>query len=130
MGTDWHAHTYSINLEQVEKRAYRLWEARGRLLGSEYADWCQARWELEREARSSDATGLSEELEVFARPHPSHEEIAHLAYQMWEARGRPPRSPEADWIRAECELEARAADASEPTRPMAPFGLPMGHDTS
>jgi hypothetical protein len=35
-----------------------------------------------------------------------HDEIARLAYVLWEARGRPEGSAEEDWIRAEEELIA------------------------
>ena len=35
---------------------------------------------------------------------PTHEEIAALAYQHWENRGRPIGSPEEDWLRAEQDL--------------------------
>jgi len=31
---------------------------------------------------------------------PEHEEIAKLAYQFWEERGRPEGSPYEDWFRA------------------------------
>jgi len=33
-----------------------------------------------------------------------HEFVAKLAYQLWEARGRPFGSPEVDWFRAERTL--------------------------
>ena len=33
-------------------------------------------------------------------------EIALRAYQLWEQRGCPPGSPEADWYQAEAELKA------------------------
>lgn len=35
---------------------------------------------------------------------PTHEEIAQLAYDYWEARGRPLGSPEQDWFRAEQDI--------------------------
>ena len=37
---------------------------------------------------------------------PEHEKIAVLAYSLWEARGCPEGSPEADWFQAEQELTA------------------------
>lgn len=37
----------------------------------------------------------------------SHEEIARLAYSLWEARGCQGGSPDEDWIRAEQELRLR-----------------------
>ncbi len=33
-----------------------------------------------------------------------HEEIARLAYELWERRGRPLGSPEIDWYAAETAL--------------------------
>jgi DNA-binding IclR family transcriptional regulator len=36
-----------------------------------------------------------------------HEEIAALAYTLWQARGCPEGSPEEDWNRAAHELRAR-----------------------
>ena len=35
------------------------------------------------------------------------EEIARLAYQIWEDRGRPIGSAEVDWYEAECQLQIR-----------------------
>ena len=32
---------------------------------------------------------------------PTHEEIAALAYSLWEARGCPEGSPEEDWLNPE-----------------------------
>lgn len=34
----------------------------------------------------------------------NHAEVERLAYQFWEERGRPLRSPDIDWCRAEQEL--------------------------
>ena len=34
-----------------------------------------------------------------------HEDVATLAYRLWEERGRPMGSPEVDWYRAEREVE-------------------------
>jgi hypothetical protein len=39
----------------------------------------------------------------------ARDEIAILAYELWQARGCPYGSPEEDWLRAESELRARAA---------------------
>jgi hypothetical protein len=38
-------------------------------------------------------------------------QIARLAYSFWEARGYAPGDPNEDWLRAERELHARAAQA-------------------
>ena len=37
-----------------------------------------------------------------------HEDIAALAYTLWQARGGPEGSPEEDWFRAAHELRARS----------------------
>lgn len=44
---------------------------------------------------------------VPSAPAPTHEEIAHLAYTYWEARGRRHGSHQEDWYRAERELLRR-----------------------
>ena len=36
---------------------------------------------------------------------PSADEIAALAYQLWQARGCPNELPDADWLRAEQQLQ-------------------------
>jgi hypothetical protein len=36
-----------------------------------------------------------------------HDEIAKLAYELWERRGRPLGSPEIDWYAAESGLGVR-----------------------
>jgi hypothetical protein len=43
---------------------------------------------------------------VPASAAPASEQIAHLAYSYWEARGYQGGSPEEDWLRAEQELRA------------------------
>ena len=42
-------------------------------------------------------------------PRTSHEEIAHLAYELWQSRGSPFGSPELDWERAKGMLKMRVA---------------------
>ena len=55
----------------------------------------------EPETNSSSATYAAErEL--------THDEIARMAYSLWEARGCQGGSAEEDWIRAEQELRQRA----------------------
>ena len=51
--------------------------------------------------RSSDAAG-EERVAVTA---PSHDDIARLAYALWEARGDREGSPEEDWLEAERQLQ-------------------------
>jgi hypothetical protein len=40
----------------------------------------------------------------------THEDIAKLAYHLWEERGAPIGSPEADWERAEQQLARPQAE--------------------
>lgn len=42
-----------------------------------------------------------------------HEDIARLARELWEARGRPEGSPEEDWFAAVKELRARSLGVAE-----------------
>jgi hypothetical protein len=42
-----------------------------------------------------------------AEPPPAHEEIALLAYALWQERGSPEGSSEEDWLNAERQLLAR-----------------------
>ncbi len=39
---------------------------------------------------------------------PGHDEIAALAYSMWQSRGCPEGTPDEDWFNAEKALKARA----------------------
>ena len=38
--------------------------------------------------------------------HPTHENIAALAYALWQKKGRPEGAHEEHWLRAEQELTA------------------------
>ena len=42
-----------------------------------------------------------------------HDEIAALAYELWQARGCPNGSPEEDWFRAAEELWSRTRNVFE-----------------
>lgn len=57
----------------------------------------------------SDAMPIASATEPVAAPvkrsfTPSHEEVARLAYLMWERRGGNGGSPEEDWLQAERQL--------------------------
>ena len=43
-------------------------------------------------------------------PNPSDEQIRSLAYALWERRGKPSGTPEADWFEAETELKGGRED--------------------
>jgi hypothetical protein len=52
---------------------------------------------------------------VYKEPNatPAQEDIAKLAYALWQARGCPDGSSEQDWLRAEAELTAAPSAAKE-----------------
>jgi len=54
----------------------------------------------EPEISRADAVAVEREL--------SREEIAQLAYSLWEARGCQDGNPEEDWLRAEAQLRQRS----------------------
>ena len=45
-----------------------------------------------------------------AQPSATHEDIARLAYHLWEERGAPIGSPEVDCKRGEQELSCQQAE--------------------
>jgi DUF2934 family protein len=45
---------------------------------------------------------------------PGREDIARLAYHIWEGRGRPLGSAEVDWYEAERQLQARRSEMLPP----------------
>ena len=49
--------------------------------------------------------GTSPAKEMVEEAEPLHEQIAALAYALWEQRGRVEGSPEEDWFRAEEQLK-------------------------
>ena len=52
---------------------------------------------------------------------PDSEDIARLAYLIWEERGRPIGSAEVDWYEAERQLQTRNGEMPPP-----PTGLALG----
>jgi hypothetical protein len=44
---------------------------------------------------------------------PAEQDVAMLAYALWQARGCPDGSPEQDWFHAESELKAKTSAADE-----------------
>jgi hypothetical protein len=64
-------------------------------------------------------TGWDQEMQDReAQSNRSHEQIAALAYALWQERGCPEGSPEVDWFKAEAlaaeeELKASASAAGQ-----------------
>jgi len=57
----------------------------------------------EKKRAGSSGNGDSEVIQD-SPPPPSHEEIARLAYVLWQARGGGDGSAEQDWFEAERQL--------------------------
>jgi len=57
------------------------------------------------------------------KKHYTHDEIARLAYELWERRGHPLGSPEIDWHAAE-----RALAVWNSQEEFSPFGIRMKPD--
>jgi len=49
---------------------------------------------------------------------PGREDIARLAYQIWEERGRPTGSAEGDWYEAERQLQAPSGEVVSMSSPL------------
>lgn len=63
-------------------------------------------------AVSRSAESLSGSSAYVAEQQLSHEDIARLAYSLWQARGCPIGNSEEDWLRAEQELRRRTTAES------------------
>ena len=57
---------------------------------------------------TSESDPAAPQIAAAVSHEPASDEIAHLAYTYWEARGYQGGSPQEDWLRAERELRARA----------------------
>ena len=51
---------------------------------------------------------LAPEAPTRSSGNPAHEEIAALAYSLWQARGCPEGTPDEDWFNAEKALKTKA----------------------
>jgi hypothetical protein len=49
--------------------------------------------------------------------NPSQEDIANLAYHLWQQRGAPTGTAEQDWIEAENQLRNPSKGITYPARP-------------
>ena len=59
------------------------------------------------------ASAVADESTYEVTMAPAEQDIAKLAYALWEARGCPVGSPEEDWFRAEAELKTAPSAAKE-----------------
>jgi hypothetical protein len=66
---------------------------------------------------AKQATGLAHELPAGSRnTHATHEDIAALAYALWQEKGCPEGAHEEHWLRAERELTANQEIAVQAPR--------------
>lgn len=63
---------------------------------------------LEHSAKPMEDSGHGHAVNEHGVPIFGHKDIAALAYELWEGRGRPEGSPEEDWYQAAQRLRARA----------------------
>lgn len=64
---------------------------------------------------TTKSTG-SEDLMEASEQGPTRDQIAALAYALWQERGGPDGSPEEDWLNAEQELRTRTGLAHSPSQ--------------
>jgi predicted outer membrane lipoprotein len=91
-------------LHDVAAHAHRAAEQHGQeehLTGHEHSR--QALEHTEEAHRQTQAATVGHGVAAFG-----HNEIAALAYELWNARGRPDGSPEEDWSNAVKELRSRS----------------------
>ena len=103
-GSHFENHQRAAELHDGAAHAHRVGEQQGKqdhLTAHEHS-----RQELER------SPGLHQHAQALTPGHGvaafCHADIAALAYELWQARGRPNGSSQEDWFRAAEELRSRA----------------------
>jgi len=94
------AHAHSSAAEAHEKQDHQT--------GQEHS-----RQALEHSERDDQHTGHRGDVNQHGIAIFGHDDIARLAYELWQARGCPHGSPEEDWFHAAHELRARAESIPE-----------------
>jgi hypothetical protein len=108
-GSHYENHQRAAELEDIGAHTHRsaaeTHEKQDHLTGQEHSR--QALEHFERGSESTERTPVNNVNEhgvaIFG-----HEDIARLAYELWQGRGCPEGSPEEDWFRAAHELRSRA----------------------
>ncbi len=103
-GSHYENHQRAAELHDGAAHAHRVGEHEGKqehLTGHE-----QSRQALEHSPGSNGHTHASTTGHGIAAF--GHNDIASLAYELWQARGCPEGSPEEDWFHAAEQLRARA----------------------
>ncbi len=102
-GSHYENHERAAELQDGAAHAHRMGEQQGKqdhLTGHE-----QSRQSLEhtQETHTQGHAAMNHGIAAFG-----HQDIAALAFQLWQARGCPEGSPEEDWFEAAKELRSRA----------------------
>jgi hypothetical protein len=96
-GSHYENHQRAAELHDAAAHAHRVGEQHGKedhVTGQEHSRQALEH-SLEAHRSSQAAKGFG------------HDEIAVLAYELWEARGYPDGSPQQDWFQAARDLRAR-----------------------
>lgn len=88
------AHAHRVAAEAHEKQDHRT----GHELSRQALEHSQ---EAHKHTKKTHGDGVN------GHGNLGHEDIASLAYALWEARGRPVGSPDEDWLHAAQELRVR-----------------------
>jgi len=102
-GSHYENHQRSAELQDNSAHAHRVAEQQGKqdhLTGHEYSR--QALEHSQGAHQSAQATTTGHGIAAFG-----HNDIAALAYELWQARSCPDGSAEEDWFHAAEELRAR-----------------------
>jgi len=103
-GSHYENHQRAAELHDSAAHAHRVAEQHGKqdhLTGHEHS-----RQALERSHNAHQQTRTATGAHGIATF--GHNDIAALAYELWQARGRPDGSPEEDWFHAAEKLRSRA----------------------
>lgn len=102
-GSHYENHQRAAELHDVAAHAHRVAEQgkHGYQTGHEHSR--QALEHSQEAHRHTQAAAEAHSVVSF-----SHDDLANLAYELWQARGCPDGSPEEDWFHAAEELRARA----------------------
>jgi hypothetical protein len=104
-GSHYENHQRAAELHDQAAHAHRVGEQQGKqdhLTGHEHS---RRALERSRDAhQQTQAAAIKHGIAAFG-----HDEIAALAHELWQARGRPEGSADEDWFQAQEELRSRAA---------------------
>ena len=102
-GSHYENHRRAAELHDIAAHAHRTGAQQGHQ--DHLSDHEQSRQALEQSRTAHEHTRGATAGHVIAS---GHKEIATRAYELWQARGCPPGSPEEDWFHAAEELRSHS----------------------